>query len=121
MVKKHPTYTVDPEKPLAKVYLEVGDPQEQVTQLDEGPSLTYMVTTGNVGSMNNNQNKYAYLDNLEDDELHDEPDYSKVKDMDNVEKQQLVEDFLQNEQNYEKKDTSTTVETKVEATEKPTE
>jgi len=101
MVKAPRTVNLDPLGPrLAHEYLH-GE-YEQVTIMDVQPSLHSMVTTGIVGNQMGNS-RYVYPDLGDEDEAHEHPDYQRVNDMDNVEKQEFAEMWLKNPKFYEKK------------------
>lgn len=95
------TYCIDPAEPLAREYNE-RDIYEQVTVPDIGPSLHHMVSTGDVGPMSSRSRNYTYPDLGDDDNAHDHPDYEKLDHLDLVEKEEYVENFIKNPNNYEK-------------------
>lgn len=108
MVKTNrpPEVCLDSYVPIAKVY-EERNTKEQVTIPDVSPSLYQMVMSGTVGSMPGNTNLYNYPDlGDDDDEAHEHPDYMKLDKMDIVEKEDFVENFTNNPNNYEKKEQS---------------
>lgn len=102
------TVCLEPDEPCAREY-ENENRDELVTVSDFTPGLQSMVLTGNVASMAGNQlsNKYVKgdLDGDGDDEQdHDTPDYAKLSRLDRVEQDAFVDEFLEDENNYEKKD-----------------
>lgn len=93
---------LDPFEPIYTISND-RDQYEQVTLPDISPSLYQMVTTGTVGSMQGNTQLYQFPDLGDDDEAHDHPDYMKLDKLDIVEKEQFINNFIENPNNYEKK------------------
>lgn len=93
--KKVRTICLDPSEPLAREYpWERAD--EQVTVPDTSPSLTYMVTTGNVGSMSSaNRYTFTHAPETETDDDHDMPDYQRLKDVDLVEREEWSKELFE--------------------------
>lgn len=110
---------LDPYKPIAQTYNWL--PNEEVTELDVSPSLYQMITSATVGSMPGNSNAYKYPDIGDDDEAHDHPDYSKLDSLDLAERDNYVNEFLNNPNNYEKKEEQPKVEDEPKGEEKPSE
>lgn len=95
---EHPEHTLDKYKPLASTYAH-GDETEQVTIPDMSPSLHQMVVTGVAGTTSG---KYSFVDVDEDD--HDAPDYEKLSKADPALKAEFMDSFINNPDNYEKRE-----------------
>lgn len=109
MVKEQPReitreITLDPKQPLAREYPSLNN--EQVTVPDFSISIQSMVLNGTAGQLAQNSQhsgKYNYPTITGDDETdHNTPDYGKIKDGDLTERDEFVNEFLTNPDNYEK-------------------
>lgn len=75
---------------------------EQVTKPDFSPSLYSLVSSGVAGSQMSSR-LYTFPVVPEDDvAAHDMPDYQRLKDVDMVEREDFVDDFVNNPDNYER-------------------
>lgn len=75
---------------------------EQVTKPDFSASLYSLVSSGVAGSQMSSR-LYQFPIVPDDDLLaHEMPDYQRLKDVDMVDREEFVEDFIQNPSNYEK-------------------
>ena len=93
---------LDPHNPIAREYND-RDIYEITVRPDYSTNLTQMVMTGTVGSLTVHHNgKYQYPELGDDDEAHDHPDYEKLHNSDPVVKENYVEEFINNPNNYEK-------------------
>lgn len=102
---------LDSRKRLATTYTWLDN--EQVTVPDVAPSLMSIVMTGNVGSMPSNSSRYSYGPQIDDDEeLHETPDFMKLKDADLVERQQFIDEFVEQNQEKDEKDSGEETEIK---------
>lgn len=100
--KKYPDVCLHPDNRLAKEYHH-GDIYEQVVEPNLSPSLYQMVQTATVGSMPGSSPAYSYPDLEDDDDLaHEHPDYEKLNQLDIVEKEVYVNEWLSKPENYEK-------------------
>lgn len=88
---------------LAYEYVE-RDIFEKVTVQDFSPSIYDMVKTGIAGIGNVNSGRYSFPNVPENDaEAHEMPDYQRITlNADIAEKEEFIEQFFQNEKNYEK-------------------
>jgi len=102
MVKKPREVCLDPYDPIA-INKNDRNEKEVVTVIDESPSLYQMVMSGSVGSMPGNTNLYTYPDLGDDEEAHEHPDYMRLDRLDILEKEEFVNNFNLNPNNYEKK------------------
>lgn len=99
-----PDVCLDRRNRLAREY-QRENADEQVTMPDMSPSLTAIVMTGNVGSMPGNNNRYVYPDMPDDDnEAHEMPDFQALQSIDPVEKENLVNEFINDDNNYVKEE-----------------
>lgn len=75
---------------------------EQVTKPDFSASLYSLVSSGVAGSQMSSRG-YIFPEVPQDDLVaHEMPDYQRLKDVDMVDREEFVEDFIQNPSNYEK-------------------
>lgn len=98
---------LDPRKPLAREYND-RDIFEKTVQIDFSPSIYDMVKTGVAGISNVNSGRYTFPPTPDDDnEAHEMPDYQRLRDIDIAEKEQVIDEFLNDENNYVKPEPST--------------
>lgn len=95
---------LDPRKPVGRIAYNDLNIFEQVTVPDVAPSLSAMVRSGVVPA--GSSTLYTSPDFETDDEAHDGPDYSKLNNLDLVEKEEFVQEWEKDPRNYEKKEES---------------